>query len=384
MNQPKMSPLFKAVKHGDTAKLRELLASGEPVDPQDHERNTPLMRAAESGNAEAFHALIEAGADVHALGMQQADVLEAAAEGGNLEIMSHLLDKGLPIEGHWQPRTEVTRRMGHMTPLFQAAINGRVDAVRLLLKRGANPNVKFDDKNMIAHTKDMASLHKLDGELEEEQNCRAVIALLRTAQPIEAAGGQPTLAQEVAKFAAAAKQVDYQNVLQDLEQRLGKSSNWQPAPDHGCPDAIAHSFTRRACKSSKELEALIDEVAAAGFSLVFSELWAPGEDAKLVLFPTSNPLAVVTATGTEGANYGVAAGNVTEWLSKLGEKNPFRLRYCGIDMVGGLFLGPLKQAKQVAEQMIELCPCCLDEGFDSAEELAQAMKKHLEFLLRWD
>src|SRR5436305_302670 len=35
MDQPKKSQLFKAVRRGDVAGLRELLATGEPVDAQD-------------------------------------------------------------------------------------------------------------------------------------------------------------------------------------------------------------------------------------------------------------------------------------------------------------------------------------------------------------
>ena len=45
MNQPKLSPLFKAVKNGEVAKLRILLAAGEPVDAQDAERKQSIEEA---------------------------------------------------------------------------------------------------------------------------------------------------------------------------------------------------------------------------------------------------------------------------------------------------------------------------------------------------
>jgi hypothetical protein len=384
VNQTKLSPLFKAIKKGDIAKLRDLLAQGEPVDAQDQDRCTPLMRAASTGNAEAFHILVQAGADLHALGMQQADVLESAAEGGNLEIIRYLLDQGLPIEGHWQPRTDVARRMGHMTPLFLAAINARVDAVRFFLERGANRAVKFDDETIIEQTKSMADMSKRSGEVEEEKNYLAVIAMLRQAQPAGKTDDREALLQEVAKFSIAAQHPDYLRVLQWVEKRLGKSRAWRPLTDHGCPGAVAYAFTRRACKSSKDLDILKNDVATAGYYLIFSDLWEPKDDAHLALFPTSNPLAIVTATGTAGANDGVTTGHITDWLRELGEENPFRLRFCTHSLIGVRFLAPLKQARKVAERIVEICPYWNEGGFDSQAEFAAVIKKRREVLVGWE
>ena len=67
MNQPKLSPLFKAVRKGEATRLRELLAAGEPVNVQDAERMTPVMRAAQAGNSELVH--LRDAADLHAVGM---------------------------------------------------------------------------------------------------------------------------------------------------------------------------------------------------------------------------------------------------------------------------------------------------------------------------
>src|SRR5437762_2791079 len=112
MNKPKPRHFFTAAQAGDAAKLRELLAAGMPVDSRDQDQKTVLMCAAESGQAEAFRVLMEAGADLHALALCQIDVLECAASGGNVEIVRFLLDKGLPVEGHWQPRSQFARREG--------------------------------------------------------------------------------------------------------------------------------------------------------------------------------------------------------------------------------------------------------------------------------
>ncbi len=104
----------------------------------------------------------------------------------------------------------------------------------------------------------------------------------------------------------------------------------------------------------------------------------------MVLFPTDNKFAVITAVGTEGANYGVQTADVIAWLKRLDETSPFELVFCGHDLVGGVFLGTVKGSKRLAEQIVELCPSCLDEGFESAEELALVLKQRKSFLLRWD
>lgn len=383
MNQPKASPLFKAVKQGDVAKLRELLAAGESVDAQDHERMTPLMRAARSGHAEAFRVLAEAGANLHALAMSQTDVLETAAAGGNVEIVRFLIEQGLPLEGHWQPRSSVARREGHMTPLICAAVSGKIDAVRLLLQAGADRDAKFNGANARKQAQDMANLCKINGDTEGQRTLLAVAALL--VEPSGAGNtGAAAATDEIAKFAGNAKQPGFMQARQLLQDRCGEAKPWQPLPDHGLAGGEVLEFTLRDCRQEKELSSLLKKVRAAGCQLVLSEPWVPGEDAKLVLFPTGDQFAVVAATGTEGANYSVQTADVIAWLRELDRENPFALRYCGHDLVGGDFLGPLKSAKTVAERIVELCPSCLDAGFESAQELAAALKKGKSFLVRWD
>src|SRR5438105_11636977 len=143
MDKPKANQLFKAAKAGDTEKLRELLSAGVPVDARDPDGRTALMCAAAADHFDAFMVLAEAAADLHAVALAQVDVLECAAEGGNVEIVRFLIEKGLPLEGHWQPRSQVARREGHITPLMSAAVNGHAEVVRLLLQAGADRSAKF-------------------------------------------------------------------------------------------------------------------------------------------------------------------------------------------------------------------------------------------------
>jgi ankyrin repeat protein len=170
---------LKAAKVGDIALLRELLAAGVPVDSRDQEEKTALLCAAQFGQFETFRVLAEAGADLHAVALDQLDALECAAEGGNAEIVRFLLEMGLPIEGHWQPRSQAARKQGHLTPLLIAALYGHTEVIRLFLHAGADRNARFDRQTALQLARGQAQMEKQNGNLQQQQRYLEAVALLR-------------------------------------------------------------------------------------------------------------------------------------------------------------------------------------------------------------
>jgi hypothetical protein len=377
---PKEDALLKAALSGAVAKLRQLLAAGAPVDARDVNRMTPVMLAAQGEHVEAFRVLVEAGADLHAVAFRQLDLLEVAARSGHIEIVRFLLERGLPVNGHWQPVNEAIRKIGHDTPLIQAAVNGHVDVVRMLLEAKADQNAKYRGRTALEQVKER--LRDPD-YADQKQQYREIAAMLGEV-PAQNDRSADSELREVENFAKNARRPAYVQLRKLLVERCGAARPWAPLPDHGLPAANVVAFTLADCKRQKALEDLQQEARKAGYHLVLAEPWAPGEDAALLLFPTDNKLAVVAAVGTEGANYGVQTSNVIAWLETLDGENPFHLVLCDHESVGGAFLGPVKGAKKLAERMVEFCPSCLDEGPDDAEELALELKKRKSFLLRWD
>ncbi len=158
------SPLFDAARAGDLPRLKALLKPGVEVDVRDAFGETPLMVAAVSADERAMELLIAAGADVNARSQAGVTPLMRAATVESkvrLLVRHHAEVKARSGLGH-TPLALAARRPGNSatvafllgqgadvhstnvfgtTPLVAAAAAGDLRTVRLLLDRGANPNV---------------------------------------------------------------------------------------------------------------------------------------------------------------------------------------------------------------------------------------------------
>ena len=118
-----------AVRAGDLAAARALIAARADVDAPRGDGATALHWAAHRGDLEAAALLIAAGADVDAANALGATPLWLAARNGDARIVERLLEAGAD--------PDVRLRMGE-TPLMSAARGGSLPVVDLLLERGAD------------------------------------------------------------------------------------------------------------------------------------------------------------------------------------------------------------------------------------------------------
>jgi uncharacterized protein len=123
--------LIDAVKRGDTAIVKALLAKKVDVNAQDADTSTPLDWAVQSNNLEIVNLLIGAGANVNAATRYKITPLALACTNGNAAIIERLLQAGVDPNG--------TSEEGQ-TALMTAARNGKVDAIKMLLSHGAKVN----------------------------------------------------------------------------------------------------------------------------------------------------------------------------------------------------------------------------------------------------
>ena len=122
-------PLAKAVKAGDLAAVRALVASGADVNARSGDGSTPLLWAAHGSDDDSARALIAAGARVDEANDYGITPLLQASRAGDAAMVDLLLQAGAdPARAH----------PDGSTPVMAAARAGSVPAVRLLLVEGAD------------------------------------------------------------------------------------------------------------------------------------------------------------------------------------------------------------------------------------------------------
>ena len=124
-------PLIEAVKQGDVATVRALLAEPVDVNAAETDGTTALHWAAHLGDAMSADLLLDAGAEVKAATRNGATPFSLACYKGHAAVIERLLEAG-----------EDANAVIHGEPvLMMVARAGDPDAVRALLQYGADPNV---------------------------------------------------------------------------------------------------------------------------------------------------------------------------------------------------------------------------------------------------
>lgn len=118
--------LLDAAKNGDLAKLKKL-AKAEDLNQTAKNGRSALIVASEQNNKEVVDFLLAEGADPNITTSMGGTALSRAAENGNTKLMEKLLDYEANIDD---------------LSLITAAREGHLDAVKLLVERGANVNAR--------------------------------------------------------------------------------------------------------------------------------------------------------------------------------------------------------------------------------------------------
>jgi ankyrin repeat protein len=123
------SPLVEAVKTGDLAAARALVAKGTDVNAPESDGTTALHWAVQRNDIDLVSRLLKAGARVNVKNAFGSTPMFEAALAGNAALLERLLAAGGDVES---PNAD------GQTALMVAARTGQVEAVRLLLKKGAS------------------------------------------------------------------------------------------------------------------------------------------------------------------------------------------------------------------------------------------------------
>ena len=145
--------LHIAVSGGHPEIVAYLLSKGARVNARAEQRITPLHQAR---SGEIARVLIQAGADVKAEAHDKTPMRRAASQ-GYIEVVDALIEAGEPIDflsavelgmidrvkAMIEADPDLVHLVDHRVPLVEAARNGRMKIVRLLIEHGADVNAGY-------------------------------------------------------------------------------------------------------------------------------------------------------------------------------------------------------------------------------------------------
>jgi ankyrin repeat protein len=144
------SMLIDYVRKGSLEEVKAAVGMGADVNKRDANWGyTPVMFAARSGSLPMVKILVEEGADIHANDSHKDTVLAKAAMAGSTEIVELLLGR-IKTEADRYNFVNLPDEMG-FTPLMCAAMNGRTDTVKVLMRGGAEVNITNANGDTAAH-----------------------------------------------------------------------------------------------------------------------------------------------------------------------------------------------------------------------------------------
>lgn len=141
------TPLQAACAEGYTAAFERLLLWKADVTVRGGQFGNALNAAAYHGRADMVRAILEIIPPEYSAGPEKHEAMRMAAGRGRREVVNLLLDQGTevgPLDLSYPFRQQFGESESFATPLHAAANNGHLDVVKLLLERGADPNMKND------------------------------------------------------------------------------------------------------------------------------------------------------------------------------------------------------------------------------------------------
>ena len=128
--------LHYAAQGGDTDIISLIHTHLPNIESKTGEGLTPLMLAAFCGKLHVVKWFLEKGATVTSVGSNRWNVLHFAAQGGDPDTIDLILTHLPDIE---------SKTADGKTPLIIAVLHGKLQGVKCLLERGANPSAKDND-----------------------------------------------------------------------------------------------------------------------------------------------------------------------------------------------------------------------------------------------
>jgi ankyrin repeat protein len=397
--------LREAAATGTLYRVKALLEAGADVEQSDEHGQTPLMLAVTAGHVEVVRMLCAAGANVHATRNDGGDLWTSAFAKPNAEIIGTLIEHGLTPN---QPRKTAPAL------LLTFGLQKPKEILKLLLDNGADVHAlvpaEVVEKASQKHKKSAEFLTAFGPLLNRKRkttpDIKGPCSVLEFAKHF-ASKDVYYLLHTHAGSPEESNEFFYESVRDALKQcavladdkfkaeaaRIGAILRAKPLPWKRRKGVIHYSsLLDKALGAHYEqsapavagqkvplqlLQRLQAEVAANGYTLVYTGL-AETSLQRLLLFPLSEPLAAIAASGTNAANYGHDTRDVVNWCAETRREHPLTVIGVGFDFMDLGFAQPIQNSEKLAARIAEFCPDVQVSAKDPqavtkfAKELAQA------------
>jgi len=268
------------------------------------------------------------------------------------------------------------------TPLGEAARNGHLHLLQILLSAGASLEVRSRDGDSAA------SLAKLYGR-------KSILAFLRQYTGTDLSqfedddieddedleDNDEKWGEELPQpdFSVAAQNPEYRQAVSDLAKICGST----PSSHDDFPGWFSIHINSKRRKDIKTEELQSQFLQRGCFVYEPDHYYGEGPE-KLCILPTVDKYEAIALHQTDGANYGVGPGYVVQWLKNLEQEQPFILTCIARDTLAGRFLTPIANPEELAAQMYDFCSDIVDQGCGSVEILAENLATSDNLFFWWD
>lgn len=142
----------KRAKGGDIDTVRLFIAAGMNSNSKDDAGTTPLMAAAGAGQLDLAKLLVENGGDIRAADNRGNRPIVHALMSKSSLIVDFLIQSGLSVDAPIWTEDTPTMERTKLTMLQMAVLDGDLDTIRVLLKRGASPTLHDPILGAIVHS----------------------------------------------------------------------------------------------------------------------------------------------------------------------------------------------------------------------------------------
>jgi ankyrin repeat protein len=142
-----LNELMKASAEGNVAMIRRLVAGGVDPNGKDYAGWRPLHLAADRGQSSSVYVLAQLGAHLHATEPSGIVPVYFAAKGRHVKTIKVFQQLGVDIDALMTLRGNSME----VTPLALAVMEGELDAIRILARCGANVNATADGGEKTVH-----------------------------------------------------------------------------------------------------------------------------------------------------------------------------------------------------------------------------------------